>query len=110
MMNDAQFTRYVIGKRQAEKARAPFATAAKNALKKATAKLGKIAGCDVLSVCAFNAAGEQVNGSRAQKELEAGRAVTLKVWRCVRASADVLDAGEYEIAGEIVVKINVSGA
>lgn len=107
-MNDRQLTQQIIGRRIAEKARAPLATAARKALDKATAKLVKRYGGDSLMVEAYTEVGEQINGGQARTALELGQSVNLKLRRCIREGVDILDAGKYEVAGEVVVKLPVS--
>lgn len=88
----------------AQKRRAPHATAARNALKKAKAKLVKLYGGDALMIFECNDKGEPVN---ALDDLQSGKAVTLQMIHEVRPRdvSDWLDAGEYKVMGELVVKL-----
>lgn len=101
-----QLENFVMGRRATEKARAPLATVARNAIKKATAKLVKKHGGDSLMITAHNANGDQINGHQACALLQAGNSVLLRLTHCVRAGADFFDAGEYKVAGEVVVKLD----
>jgi hypothetical protein len=105
MKADRDFTRQLIARRQANKARYPRYTAARKELKRATAKLVKQCGGDALSVMAYDSAGRHLLDGGMQS-LQRGETVTLKQWRCVRPGAGILDPGEYEITGEITAAVN----
>lgn len=99
----SELSRFVIGRRIAEKARAPLNTPARNALAKAKAALVKAHGGDALCVSEYDAEGNPVNGLTA---LQRGEAVTLKLWLPVRESSGAWDdPGEYRMAGETVVRL-----
>jgi hypothetical protein len=102
-----QLQNYIIGKRIADKARAPLLTPARNALKKATAKLYKQCGTDVEIQ---EITPERRHGGRftAFEALMGGQAVTLQAWRCTRAGVDIFDGGDHEMVGEIVVQLDMS--
>jgi hypothetical protein len=105
-MNGKELSNFVIARRVSEKQRAPLATPARNALKKATAKLIKQFGGDTLTVEAFDQSGEQINGSQASQRLQRGESVTLKNYRLVEAGdGSFFNPDRYEVAGEIVVKL-----
>lgn len=99
-----QLANHVIGKRIADKARAPLLTPARNALKQARAKLIKQCGSDV---DLHDITQERRHGGRptALEALMRGESVTIQAWRCVRAGADVFDSGDHEMVGEVTVKL-----
>jgi hypothetical protein len=73
-------------------------------LEKAVADVVKEFGGDSLTVEMLDVHGEQLTQARAFTVLERGGSVKLRQWRTVRASTDILDPGEYEITGEIVIR------
>lgn len=103
-MEGRQLANYVIGKRIADKARAPLLTPARKALKNAEQKLRKLCGSDV-EIHAITQ--ERRHGGRptSLEALMSGGTVTLQAWRCVRASADVFDGGDHVMVSELVVKL-----
>jgi hypothetical protein len=108
-MNGRELENFVISRRIAEKRRAPLATHARNALRKATAKLVKKFGGDSLTVNAFDQSGEQINGNQASQLLQRGESVTLKTYRLVHeGDGSFFNPDRHEVAGEIVVKLPAS--
>lgn len=106
-MQGRELQNFVMGRRAAEKARAPLATTARKSIEKATAKLVKNHGGDSLMVTAYNSTGEQINGHRASVELQQGRTVTLRMTHCVREpnDDDWTDGGKYAVVGEVTVRL-----
>jgi len=102
-MTEKALARFIIGRRITEKARAPLATPARNALKKAKAKLVKLYGGDSMMVFAYNAAGEPIEDE--WDALQRGEAVTLRMIHEVRPSVDLFDLGEHKVMGEITVQL-----
>lgn len=98
----SELSRFVIGRRIAEKARAPLLTAARKALQKGKAKLVKQYGGDTLMVFEYDANGNEASGLEL---LQRGQPVTLKMWRTLRESVDFFDPGERKVVGELVVRL-----
>lgn len=103
-MEGQQLSKFVIGKRVADKARAPLLNPARKALKSGARKLRKQCGADV---DIHQITPERPHGGRftALDALMSGHTVTLQAWRCVRAGVDMFDAGEHEMIGELTVKL-----
>lgn len=99
-----QLSNFIIGKRIADKARAPLLTPARNALKKARAKLLKQCGQDMEI---YEITPERTHGGHVPtlEALMRGDSVTLQAWRCTRQGLDILDPGEHLMVGEIAVKL-----
>lgn len=108
-MEGRRLANFVIGKRIADKARAPHWTAAKNALKKGTEKLRKQCGAQV---DIHQITPERRHGGRltALEALMQGQPVILQAYRCVRAPNpdDFFDEGEFRIEAQTTVQIKVT--
>lgn len=108
MTSDRQFTRDVIASRVAMKARAPYATIAKNALKKGYAKIWKRVGRDV-TVMECDSAGNELSGGTWDR-LQRGEAITLRAYRQVSQGTHWLfDPDKMKVVGDVTVQINVKG-
>lgn len=105
-MEGRQLANYVISKRIAAKARAPYWTAACNALKKGVRKMNRT--CLGETLCYDGET--QISRTVALDLLQAGKPVTLKQWECTRERDpdDFLDEGEWRMAAETVVKIKTA--
>lgn len=81
-------------------------TQARNAMKKARAKLSKQCGpgVDVHEIIPRLHTGNAA-APTSPEALTRGYAVTLQAWRCVRGGADEFDAGDHEMVGELTVKL-----
>lgn len=103
-MEGRQLSNYIIGTRIAAKARMPLLTPARNALKKAHAKLRKQCGegVDIHEITQ-----ERRHGGRPTplESLMSGGTVTLQAWRCVREPADIFDGGDHEMVAELSVSL-----
>lgn len=102
-MNGRELESFCISQRRTAKARAPLATPARNALKKAKAKLVKLYGGDSMMVFAYNLAGEPIQDE--WQALQRGEAVTLRMIHEVRPSADFFDPGGHKVMGELTVSL-----
>lgn len=102
MSSAAQYDRAVqscIRQRIKEKQRAPYATAARNALKKGRAQLAKQAGTWA----------NIETPAGALETLQRGEPVTLRAHRCIHEGTDLwADPDRYELVGELVVQIKVT--
>lgn len=110
-----QLATFCASRRATAKARAPFYTAAKNALKRGVAKLVKTHGGDSLLVAHLAADGVKPLGlNGALDDLQRGKAVILRMVHETRAPAgietDWTDLGEYETKGELTIKLTAAEA
>lgn len=99
-MEGRELARMVIGRRMADKARAPHATAAKNALNAAQRKLRKLHGDVNIDD------GSPRDGAWAA--LQRGETVTLTAWKLVsQGDGSFFDPDKYEAVGTLAVSIDI---
>lgn len=103
-------TPYYIRAAIRNKAEAPFATAANNAMKKAQKKLVKLYGGDTLMITYSDANDQALNLSMASEALQEKKAIIMRMVHEVRAPdrSNFLDEGEYKVMGELVVQLPAS--
>lgn len=105
-MEGRQLANYVISRRVAAKARAPYWTAARNALKKGERKMNRA--CVGNTICYDGET--QISRTVALDLLQAGKPVRLKQWQCTRERdpGDFFDEGEWRMAAETTVQIKAA--